>query len=156
MGSAYNYSLFVRIKDSNDGITLESAPEDLFLIIKPLKRHGSKSGWNILVPLGLSREKLADFLEWLEEIHDIFKEKFELFDPQQGFSIEPDKDGDELIEEIIKHDTWILDNIGGDSVSAISSDSGKMSGKSKLLFWFTGIIFGLYFLTKCSLSIYFS
>lgn len=153
MVSTYNYSLFIRINGEKADLVLPKLPFEEIRLIEE-HRSAKKRSLNLMVPLGLPRERIVDLLEWFEKLEELVT-SYTLFDPQLGRTLELPKDDEALLESILAHDAWILDNVGGDSYAPGDHETSLLPPRTKLLIWFVVIIIMLYFLTRLALSSYF-
>ncbi|MBU1537700.1 hypothetical protein KKF84_20470, partial [Myxococcota bacterium] len=134
---------------------LPPVPPDMGLILRKEQHLGKASSWNLMIPLGLSREKLVDLLEWFEGLQESMGD-MALYDPQLGRKLTLPDDDEALLEGILSHDAWILENVGGSSMGSPDESTPLLPPRTKLVLWFSLAIILLYFLTRFMLSSYFS
>ncbi len=154
MVSTYNYSLFLRNKKGDLPQKLPSPPDALKIRVQPEKREGEVISWLILLPMGLSREQLVDLLEWLSLVVEE-QGGGTLYDPQLGQPLDLDRDDEHLIHSVERHDRWILENLGGESVSSPDTYAPLLPTRTKVILWFGAGVVLLYFLTHLLLNSYF-
>ncbi len=154
MDETYNYSLFLRIKGSRASAELPPAPVSIGLKIQQEQLREEVSSWNLRLPLGLSRDQLVDLLEWFEKLEDSLGD-YELYDPQAGRPLALPDDDEVLVEGVLRHDQWILDNVGGDSMGSPPEESPLLPPRTKLILWLALGLVLLYFITRFMLSSYF-
>ncbi len=154
----YEYQFFLNI------VILEGDPPDPGLPALPeglhvrLTRRPDARGarvWEGSLSLGHTKADLQKLVKWLrEELPKIFAGKISLYDPQLGRPVLLERDEEEWITSVCKHDAWVLSNVGGDTLH-VEEPRLEMPARTKMLIWFALLLVALYFLTNFGLSLYF-
>ncbi len=154
----YEYQFFLNIEIPAGGAPepeLPLPPQEIH--VRLTRRPDSRGAhvWEGSLQLGHSKADLQKFIKWMrEEIPKSFPGKISLYDPQLGRAILPERDEEEWVTSVCKHDAWVLSNVGGDSLH-VEEPRIELPARTKMLIWFALLLLALYFLTNFGLSLYF-
>ena len=158
MTSTYDYQIYLNIQKLDEEITepeLPALPEGIHARLKRQPDTRQTRVWEGTLSIGHSKAELKIFVKWMrEELPKIFSGKISLYDPQLGRSLFMERDEEEFVESVCKHDAWILSNLGGDTLHA-EEPRIEMPARTKMLIWFALLLVALYFLTNFGLTLYF-
>lgn len=158
MTNPYEYQFFLNIEIPAGGASEPELPPPPQEIHVHLTRRPDSRGahvWEGSLQLGHSKADLQKFVKWMqEELPKSFPGKISLYDPQLGRAILPERDEEEWVNSVCKHDAWILSNVGGDSLH-VEEPRIELPARTKMLIWFALLLLALYFLTNFGLSLYF-
>jgi hypothetical protein len=157
MDSSYKYTIFIKFLSENSSSNPEpEIPEDFKITCSKLDDKKEK-GWSFDFEVGVKKIILEEFIEWLKKDYLPNIGKYKIFDPHQGKVIDLKKEKFELIDSILKHDHWVLNNIGGQSASSYEHIKPTyFNRKVVLMFYLLLILVGVYLLANFSLDLFFS
>ncbi|MBU1220907.1 hypothetical protein KKF34_03790 [Myxococcota bacterium] len=148
MSSVYNYELYQRkVPDMPEN--LPTAPENTGVVIK-----NEEKSWIFSIPVGHPEAIVNEILEWIEETIIPFNPGGEIYDPQAGHNWMIGQDKIVLTEAIIRHNKWIMENIGTGDYIPPDTDEPGMPVRTKMIIWFAIILVGLYFLLNFALDMH--
>ncbi|PKN44680.1 MAG: hypothetical protein CVU59_11080 [Deltaproteobacteria bacterium HGW-Deltaproteobacteria-17] len=158
MTSTYEYQIYLNIQKLDEETAepgLPALPEGLHVRLTRQPDTRQTRVWEGSLSIGHSRAELQIFAKWMrEELPKTFAGKISLYDPQLGRSLFMERDEEEWVESVCKHDAWILSNLGGDSLH-VEEPRIEMPARTKMLIWFALLLVALYFLTNFGLTLYF-
>ncbi len=158
MSAYYEYQLFFSIPKSDAPVRpqLPCLPAGVQARMANLARRTTGNG-NDSLSMGHSRTELESLIKWFrEDLASISTESVQVFDPQLGRQLFFHRDGDaqDFIDSVCKHDAWVLNHVGGDSLHVEPLDTG-MPVRTRMLLIFAGLLLALYLLTNFMLDLYF-
>ena len=158
MANTYEYQIFLNIQIVDDETAepeFPALPEGFHVRLVRMPDTRQTRVWEGSLSIGHSRAELRKFAKWMrEDLPKIFPGKISLYDPQMGRSLFMERDEEEWVDAVCKHDAWILTNLGGDSLHE-QEFKVEMPMRTKLLLWFGVLLVALYFLTNFGLNLYF-
>ncbi|MDA3864462.1 MAG: hypothetical protein PF689_11415 [Deltaproteobacteria bacterium] len=154
----YTYKLFFKVEEvpSQEKIKekWEEFPAESFIKIDFNDFLGKK--WKIDIPTGMAAKDLNQLFDWFIELIKIYPGEVIIFDPQLGRNIVLENDWEEVVFSVLQHDKWIIENVGGSSLSSAYDDYEIIPGRTKAILFFGVFLVALYFFTHFLLGIYFS
>ncbi|MGM0595607.1 MAG: hypothetical protein ACQES9_01070 [Myxococcota bacterium] len=154
----YSYKLFFQVEEVPPPEQIKEKwkefPADSVIKVAFNDLLGKK--WKISIPTGMAAEDLNQLFDWLSEFIKLYSGEVIIFDPQLGRNIDFENDLQELIFSILQHDKWIIENVGGSSLSSAHDDYELIPGRTKIVLIFAVFLVALYFFTNFLLGIYFS
>lgn len=158
MTNTYEYQIYLNIQKLDDEVAepeIPPLPEGIHVRLTRQPDTRQTRVWEGSLSIGHSKVELRKFVKWMrEDLPKVFPGKISLYDPQLGRSLLMERDEEEWVEAVCKHDAWILGNLGGDSLH-VEEPKLEMPVRTKLLLWFTLLLVALYLLTNFGLNLYF-
>lgn len=158
MSSYYEYQLFFGFPkvSMHQRPQLPSLPAGIHAHITEIEDKDNWR-WECSLSMGHSRTELESLVTWFQkDLSSISPEPMQVFDPQLGRQLFFHRDGDaqDFIESVCKHDAWVLNHVGGDSLHVEPIQDG-LPVRTRMLLIFAGLLLALYWLTNFMLDLYF-
>lgn len=159
MSSYYEYQLFFSFPKAGSETRpqLPPLPPGVQARITEIPDDGGAWRWECSLAMGHSRTELESLTRWFREnLASLTDEPVQVFDPQLGRQIffHRDGDGQDFIDSVCRHDAWVLNHVGGDSMHVESIEPG-MPVRTRMLLIFAALLVGFYLLTNFMLDLYF-
>lgn len=158
LDNSYEYQIFLNIRKTdgdNNWPDLPELPGELRIRIHQEGDNARAWVYSVSFAIGHARAELEEFVKWIAKtLEEMYPQRISLHDPQMGRPVTFPRDSVEWVDNVCRHDSWILSNIGGDSLH-VEEYRFELPPRTKMILWFAVMLLALYLLTHFGLSLYF-